>query len=193
MVTSWPPRGLVGGGDAYDAGRVVVMCIIVSALVILPVQLSNISNLLAHRPYGGRFSAASATGMRFVVLTGQLSPLSIQQFLAELYHPLHDKALMISWLRSSFSAHPLTTTLSAPPPNLLQSPPTPNHLPLPVPPSSFELRALITEYHGAVRFIQGSPMTLYDLHRVQIALASAVFILLPSLQSVSPPTFPPFE
>ncbi|CAI7872979.1 unnamed protein product [Closterium sp. NIES-53] len=91
----------VGYGDILatnTAGRVVVMCIIVAALVILPVQLSNISNLLAH---------------------------------------------------------------------------------------SFELRALITEYHGAVRFIQGSPMTLYDLHRVQIALASAVFILLPSLQSVS--------
>ncbi|GJP82387.1 hypothetical protein CLOP_g12654, partial [Closterium sp. NIES-67] len=84
----------VGYGDILAtnaAGRAVVICIIVAALIILPVQLSNISNLLAHRPYGGRFSAASATGMRFVVLTGQLSLLSIQQFLAELYHPLHDK------------------------------------------------------------------------------------------------------
>ncbi|GJP58341.1 hypothetical protein CLOP_g23265 [Closterium sp. NIES-67] len=145
----------VGYGDILAtnaAGRAVVICIIVAALIILPVQLSNISNLLAHRPYGGRFSAASATGMRFVVLTGQLSLLSIQQFLAELYHPLHDKALSCARSLQSTTVH-------------------------------FELRSLIAEYHGAVRFIQGSPMALYDLHRVQIALASAVFIVLQPFQS----------
>ena len=43
------------------------------------------------RPYGGVFEVRKVVGSRFIIVSGNLSYRTVQDFLAEFYHPNHDK------------------------------------------------------------------------------------------------------
>jgi len=43
------------------------------------------------RPYGGCFAVKKVVGSRFIIVSGDLSFRTIQDFLAEFYHPNHNK------------------------------------------------------------------------------------------------------
>jgi hypothetical protein len=43
------------------------------------------------RPYGGAFQVRKVVGSRFIIISGNLSFRTVQDFLSEFYHPAHDK------------------------------------------------------------------------------------------------------
>lgn len=48
-------------------------------------------DLLKCRPYGGAFKVRKVVGSRFIIVSGNLSYRTVQDFLSEFYHPTHDK------------------------------------------------------------------------------------------------------
>ncbi|CAM6114203.1 unnamed protein product [Calypogeia fissa] len=143
----------VGYGDITprsDWGRVIAILAIVTALIILPVQVNNILQLASRRPYGGYFAVNKVVGSRFIIVSGNLSFRTVQDFLSEFYHPNHDKDM---------AAFPLRVVLMAP------------FKP------SFELKTLLAHYKYRVEFIQGSPLKDSDLDRVGAKVASAFFLI----------------
>ncbi|KAL3677579.1 hypothetical protein R1sor_027527 [Riccia sorocarpa] len=143
----------VGFGDVTvhsDWGRAVVILTIVVALVILPAQINKILQLASRRPYGGSFALNKVLGSRFIIMSGNLTFRTVQDFLSEFYHPSHDKDL---------AAFPIRVVLLAP------------YRP------SFELKTLLARYNGLVEFIQGTPLKDSDLDRVSANVASAFFLI----------------
>jgi len=143
----------VGYGDITPKsnwGRAVVLCVIISALVILPPQINRILRLASRRPYGGAFEVRKVVGSRFIIVSGNISYRTVQDFLSEFYHPSHDKDM---W------AFPLRVVIMAP------------FKP------SFELKTLLMHYKDRVEFIQGTPVKDSDLDRVSAKVASAVYLL----------------
>lgn len=151
----------VGYGDITmhsDWGRAVTLFTILIALLILPVQINNIMELASRRPYGGKFAVQKVVGSRFVIVSGNLSYRTVQDFLSEFYHPSHDKDM---------PAFPLRVVIMAP------------YKP------SFEMKTLLANYKGRVDFIEGTPLKESDLDRVGAKVASAVF-LMADRQAVNP-------
>ncbi|KAH9312112.1 hypothetical protein KI387_027147, partial [Taxus chinensis] len=151
----------VGYGDITmnsDWGRAVALLTILIAIIVLPVQINKIMELASRRPYGGKFSAQKVVGSRFVIISGNLSYRTVQDFLSEFYHPSHDKDM---------PAFPLGVVIMAP------------YKP------SFEMKTLIANYKGRAEFIEGTPLNEYDLNRVSAKMASAVF-LMADRQAVNP-------
>lgn len=151
----------VGYGDITmhsDWGRAVTLFTILIALLILPAQINNIMELASRRPYGGKFEVRKVVGSRFVIISGNLSYRTVQDFLSEFYHPSHDKDM---------PAFPLRVVIMAP------------YKP------SFEMKTLLANYKGRVEFIEGTPLKESDLDRVGAKVASAVF-LFADRQAVNP-------
>lgn len=151
----------VGYGDITmnsDWGRAVTLFTILIALLILPAQINNIMELASRRPYGGKFAVRKVVGSRFVIVSGNLSYRTVQDFLSEFYHPSHDKDM---------PAIPLRVVIMAP------------YKP------SFEMKTLLANYKGRVEFIEGTPLKESDLDRVGAKVASAVF-LMADRQAVNP-------
>ncbi|BFI29276.1 protein MpBK1 [Marchantia polymorpha subsp. ruderalis] len=143
----------VGYGDITpksDWGRAVAILAILAALIILPAQVNNIMQLASRRPYGGYFAVKKVVGSRFIIVSGNLTFRTVQDFLSEFYHPNHDKDL---------AAFPIRVVLLAP------------FKP------SFELKSLLAHYKGRVEFIQGTPLKDIDLDRVSANVASAIFLI----------------
>ncbi|XP_057842888.2 uncharacterized protein LOC131052279 isoform X1 [Cryptomeria japonica] len=143
----------VGYGDITmnsDWGRAVSLLTILIALFILPVQINKIMELASRRPYGGKFVVQKVVGSRFVIISGNLSYRTVQDFLSEFYHPSHDKDMQ---------AFPLRVVIMAP------------YKP------SFEMKTLLAHYKGHVEFIEGTPLNEFDLDRVSAKMASAVFLM----------------
>ncbi|GLJ07331.1 hypothetical protein SUGI_0064550 [Cryptomeria japonica] len=143
----------VGYGDITmnsDWGRAVTLLTILIALFILPVQINKIMELASRRPYGGKFAVQKVVGSRFIIISGNLSYRTVQDFLSEFYHPSHDKDM---------PAFPLRVVVMAP------------YKP------SFEMKTLLAHYKGRVEFIEGTPLNEFDLDRVSAKMASAVFLM----------------
>ncbi|XP_024382523.1 uncharacterized protein [Physcomitrium patens] len=143
----------VGYGDITPKsnwGRAILIVLIISALVILPPQINRILHLASKRPYGGAFDVRKVVGSRFFIVSGNISFETVQAFLAEFYHPTHEKDM---W------AFPLQIVIMAP------------FKP------SFELKSLLMHYKDRVEFIQGTPIKDSDLDRVSAKVASAVYLL----------------
>ncbi|KAH8975770.1 hypothetical protein BDL97_01G177000 [Sphagnum fallax] len=143
----------VGYGDITpnsNWGRVVVICVILGAVIILPAQINRILQLASRRPFGGRFTVRKVVGSRFIIISGNLTYRTVQDFLSEFYHPNHNRDM---------DAFPLRIVLMAP------------YKP------SFELKTLLMCYRHRVEFIQGTPVKDSDLDRVSAKVASAFYLL----------------
>ncbi|KAH8961722.1 hypothetical protein BDL97_05G064000 [Sphagnum fallax] len=143
----------VGYGDITpnsDWGRLIVICVILGAVIILPVQINRILQLASRRPFGGRFTVRKVVGSRFIIISGNLTYRTVQDFLSEFYHPIHNQDM---------DAFPLRIVLMAP------------YKP------SFELKTLMTFYRDRVEFIQGTPVKDSDLDRVSAKVATAFYLL----------------
>ena len=84
----------LGYGDIkmnFDWGHVVTLFTILLALYILPLQINKILDLASRRPYGGKFAVQKVVGSRFIIVSGNLSYRTVQDFLSEFFHPSHDK------------------------------------------------------------------------------------------------------
>lgn len=57
---------------------------------------------VASRPYGGVFAVRKVVGSRFIIVSGNLSYGTVQEFLSEFYHPSHSKG---SLAQSIFHAY----------------------------------------------------------------------------------------
>eukprot|EP01018_Ginkgo_biloba_P025839 Gb_05212 [translate_table: standard] len=149
----------VGYGDITmksDWGRAVALCTMLAALLILPIQINNIMELASRRPYGGKFAVGKVVGSRFVIISGNLSYHTVQDFLLEFYHPSHDK---VYFLVADMPAFPLRVVIMAP------------YKP------SFEMKTLLANYKGRVEFIEGTPLKEPDLDRISAKVASAFFLM----------------
>ncbi|KAG0597480.1 hypothetical protein M758_UG342600 [Ceratodon purpureus] len=143
----------VGYGDitpSTQLGQLVAICTIFAALTILPIQIGRITFLASRRPYGGSFNERKIIQSRYLILSGSISFQPIQEYLAEFFNPTHCEDLEI---------YPLRVTILGP-----FSP-------------SFELKQLLSLYHGLVEFIEGSPIKSADLDRVCAKRATAFFLL----------------
>jgi potassium large conductance calcium-activated channel subfamily M alpha protein 1 len=89
-------------------------------------------------------------GSRFIIISGNLTYRTVQDFLSEFYHPIHNQDM---------DAFPLRIVLMAP------------YKP------SFELKTLMTFYRDRVEFIQGTPVKDSDLDRVSAKVATAFYLL----------------
>eukprot|EP00850_Spirogloea_muscicola_P017220 SM000146S00940 [mRNA] locus=s146:6786:14369:- [translate_table: standard] len=143
----------VGYGDITPKsswGRFVIICTILATIAILPLQINRILEIVSRRPYGGTFSAQKVVGSRYIIISGNLTFETIQDFLFEFYHPRHSKDL---------SAYPLHVVILAP------------YKP------SFDLKSLVAQYNGLVEFKEGDALNYVDLKRVSAISASAFFLL----------------
>eukprot|EP00249_Psilotum_nudum_P022094 c28369_g1_i3 orf=497-4030(-) len=143
----------VGYGDITPKsnwGRFIVLCTILIALLLIPVEVNKILELASRRPYGGRYAVEKVVASRFIIISGNLTYRVVQDFLYEFYHPCHDKDM---------PAFPLRVVILAP------------FKP------SFEMKSLLTRYKGKVDFIEGEPLKECDLERVGARNASAFFLL----------------
>jgi len=43
------------------------------------------------RPFGGRFTVRKVVGSRFIIISGNLTYRTVQDFLSEFYHPIHNQ------------------------------------------------------------------------------------------------------
>jgi hypothetical protein len=57
------------------------------------------------RPFGGRFTVRKVVGSRFIIISGNLTYRTVQDFLSEFYHPNHNRDM---------DAFPLRIVLMAP-------------------------------------------------------------------------------
>lgn len=143
----------VGYGDITvksNWGRLVALLTILSAVLLIPMEVNKIVDLASRRPYGGRYAVRKVVGSRFIIVSGNLSYRAIEDFLAEFFHPSHAKDMR---------AYPLRIVIMAP------------FKP------SFEMKVLLTNYKGRVDFIEGTPLKDSDLERVSANLASAFFLM----------------
>lgn len=63
--------------------------------LIIPGTVTFDQGLDICRPYGGCFAVKKVVGSRFIIVSGDLSFRTIQDFLAEFYHPNHNKGEVV--------------------------------------------------------------------------------------------------
>ncbi|KAG6549569.1 hypothetical protein Mapa_008951 [Marchantia paleacea] len=143
--------GTVGYGDfaaKTGLGRFVVCITIIAALIIIPIRVGQITNLAYLSPFGGSGSVRSK-GSRFLILSGGISLLAVQNFLAEFYKHTH---------RQEFEVFPLRVVIMG------------SHQP------SFDLKQVLS-HHGKAEFIEGSVLRAEDLERVSAHKAMAILLV----------------
>jgi len=47
------------------------------------------------RPFGGRFTVRKVVGSRFIIISGNLTYRTVQDFLSEFYHPIHNQGFFL--------------------------------------------------------------------------------------------------
>jgi hypothetical protein len=63
------------------------------------------------RPFGGRFTVRKVVGSRFIIISGNLTYRTVQDFLSEFYHPIHNQGFFCL-LFFFFGFHPLLRKFS---------------------------------------------------------------------------------
>ncbi|KAL2632693.1 hypothetical protein R1flu_004172 [Riccia fluitans] len=145
--------GTVGFGDITPKtvlGQFVICVAIVAALTVIPIRVRQITSLASLSPYGGSVSSRKLLGSRFLVLSGGISLLAVQNFLGEFFK--HNN-------QQEFEAFPVRVVIMG------------SHRP------SFDLKQVLIQYQGKAEFIEGSPLRTEDLERVNAHKAMAILIV----------------
>ncbi|BFI31359.1 protein MpBK2B [Marchantia polymorpha subsp. ruderalis] len=143
--------GTVGYGDfaaKTGLGRFVVCITIIGALTLIPIRVGQITSLAYLSPFGGSGRVRSQAS-RFLILSGGISLLAVQNFLAEFYKHTH---------RQEFEVFPLRVVIMG------------SHHP------SFDLKQVLSHY-GKAEFIEGSVLRPEDLERVSAHKAMAILLV----------------
>jgi hypothetical protein len=74
--------------------RVCIKYLFIVTCGILDVNLGSDFVFCAYimcRPFGGRFTVRKVVGSRFIIISGNLTYQTVQDFLSEFYHPNHNQ------------------------------------------------------------------------------------------------------